>query len=157
MWPKKKEKDSCSYCGQILTYIASCKKWSCYGSLININPSGRKDQTSYSVGRLLTHQALDRIDGHYFHTWCSSVRPTTRYNVKTKVCQNKIMLQRYMGAGWVTKFARILCLIFFGDIIFSWNGSFVNINHKQARVESETESFAFVLRLGWQSTQWVEY
>ena len=41
--------DSCSYCGQILSPIASC-----YGSLIIINPSGIIQQTAIGYGQIIS-------------------------------------------------------------------------------------------------------
>ena len=40
-----------------------------------------------------------RIGGHYFQTWCPSVRPENK-KAKTK---HRNTLQDNMGAGWVTK------------------------------------------------------
>ena len=55
------------------------------------------------IGRAIDPPGPNRLDGHYFHIWCSSVR--------TSVCtylgpENKIALQGYGPSWWVTKFIK---------------------------------------------------
>ena len=65
--------------------------------MANLNKQSRVLSSTSHEEYFVTHQTYGRIGGHYFQM-CPSVR------------QKKNTTQRYMGAWWVTKFAKLVYL-----------------------------------------------